>query len=78
MQRPLVKVIQLRTLGLDEHYRSYIIEQSESPSEYLLSLSDLSDYSVLHIHYSFAQSNDFAYVCLKWNIEDVDNGLFFE
>ena len=76
-KKAFIKVSQYVTVGLDEHYHSYIVSQSENPLEYILSLEDLIDYSVLHIHQSFSQTNNNSYICLKWNIEDINSPSCF-
>ena len=65
--KPLLKVSECITLGLDEHYRSYLI--SEANEEVLFSLYDLPDYSIMHIHHSFSQTDHSSYICLKWSVE---------
>ena len=69
MERPLINVKVLETLGLHEHYGSYVIEETDS-HQYILSLFDLFDYSVLNKHHSFDQANKSYFVCMKWNVED--------
>lgn len=64
---PILKVLKYVTKGLCEVYRSYIISETEEAS--LLCLYDLPDYSIMHVHHSFAQDDHSSYVCLKWNME---------
>ena len=67
---PLINVSRLNTLGLNEHYRSYVVQEPDTSTEYLLALHQLCDYSVLHINNSFEQSDRSSYLCLKWNVEE--------
>ena len=52
---------------MDEHYWSYLI--SEANEEVLFTSYDLPDYSIMHIHHSFSQTDHSSYICLKWSVE---------
>ena len=70
--KPFLTVSECLTLGLDEHYRSYVISMYDNGSpEVLYNLHDLPDYSVMHSHQSFSQTDHQLYVCLKWSIENI-------
>ena len=62
-------------LGLDDHCHCYVSQSEKSPV-CLLSLLELLDYSVLHMHF-FVIRYITNYVCLKWNGENVTIDLFF-
>ena len=62
-------------LGLDDHCHCYVSQSEKSPV-CLLSLLELLDYSVLHMHFFVIQYIT-NYVCLKRNGENVTNDLFF-
>ena len=66
--KPLLKVSACINHGLDSHYRSYLI--SETSEEVLYNIFDLPDYSIMHVHQSFSQTNQSSYICLKWNVEN--------
>ena len=76
--KPFIKVSMCKTVGLAEHYQCYVIDtEVDSDHVHVLSLFHLVDYSVLHTHHSFSQSDNSLYVSLKWNVEDINNGMYY-
>ena len=72
-QKLLLIVRVIKTVGVCEHLRSYVLNYTcaTSPHNLALFLSDLVDYHPLHAHTSFSQTDCHLYVTLKWNIENV-------
>ena len=69
----------LTTAGFCEHIRCYVLDCAHANS-YLQAFvfSELADYYPLHSHTSFSQSDHHLYICLKWNIENVNDKSLIE
>ena len=68
--KPVARIKNYETLGLNEHYRCYVVSKDLNGSlDYFQHLLYLYDHSVLYAHNSFSQLDNSTYICLKWNIE---------